>query len=83
MKLFLTTILILISLSCTDNTIARNYGGTETITLNPNEEFINITWKEASLWIITKDVTTGKFYAREKSPYGVLQGAVIINPSNK
>jgi len=64
--------------SCTDNQRARSFGGTEKVKLLPNEEFINITWKQDNLWIIVKDKNTGKFYAREKSSFGVMQGKVVI-----
>lgn len=71
--------LILIGLiSCTKNERARNYGGTETIELKPNEEFINITWKNDDLWVIVKNKNTGKYYAREKSSYGMMEGTIII-----
>ena len=66
------------STSCTENERARNFGGTETIKLLPNEEFVNITWKQDNLWVIVKDKATGKYYAREKSSFGVLQGKVVI-----
>jgi len=66
------------STSCTDNQRARSFGGTETIKLLPNEEFVNITWKQDNLWVIVKDTVTGKFYAREKSSFGVMQGKVVI-----
>lgn len=74
--LFIAIITLLAS--CTKNQRARTFGGTETINLLPNEEFINITWKESDLWIIVKDTTTGIFYAREKSSFGVMQGKIII-----
>jgi hypothetical protein len=66
------------STSCTDNQRARSFGGTETIKLLPNEEFVNITWKQDNLWVIVKDTVTGKFYAREKSSFGLMQGKVVI-----
>ena len=69
---------LVIHTSCTENQRARNFGGTETISLLPNEEFVNITWKENDLWIIVKDTITGVFYAREKSSFGVMQGKIII-----
>ena len=76
--LILITIFVLSMVSCTDNSRARNFGGTETVLLKSNEEFVNITWKENDLWIIVKDKNTGNYYAREKSQYGVWQGTVII-----
>lgn len=69
--------LILLS-SCTSNQKARMVGGTETITLEPNEQFINISWQNSNLWIIVKDTTTGVYYAKEKSNFGEMEGKLII-----
>ena len=77
-RLFVLFIVAIALVSCTDNQRARNFGGTETIKLLPNEEFVNITWKQDNLWIIVKDKNTGNFYAREKSSFGVMEGKVII-----
>ena len=77
-RLFVLFIVAIALVSCTDNQIARSFGGTETIKLLPNEEFVNITWKQDNLWIIVKDKNTGNFYAREKSSFGAMEGKVII-----
>jgi len=77
-KIFYLTIIVIGLMSCTDNQRARKFGGTETIKLEPNEEFINITWKQDDIWVIVKDKNTGKFYACEKSSFGVMQGKIII-----
>ena len=77
-KLTMVAITLLALASCTDNQRARNFGGTETIKLEPQEKFINITWKQDNLWIVVQDTITGDYYAREKSSFGVLQGKVII-----
>ena len=71
-------ITLLALVSCTDNQRARSFGGTETVKLEPNEKFINITWKQDNLWIIVQDTVTGTIYAKEKSSFGVMQGKVII-----
>lgn len=81
MKNIFIVLSLFIVLSCTDNQMARNYGGTETIQLQPNEEFVNITWKQDNLWVIVRDKNTGDYYAREKSSFGVLEGKVIIRQS--
>jgi hypothetical protein len=70
-----TTILLY---SCTDNSRARKWGGTENVTLLPNEKLVNLTWKETQLWVLTLDTTTNTYYFREKSQFGVLQGTVIV-----
>ena len=77
-KLTMIAITLLALVSCTDNQRARSFGGTETVKLEPNEKFINITWKQDNLWIIVQDTVTGNYYAREKSSFGVLQGKVVI-----
>jgi hypothetical protein len=76
LTLFLIALCILPS--CTDNQMARKFGGKEEIKLNPSEELINVTWKESNMWILTKDKTTGIYHFREYSNWGVFQGEVII-----
>lgn len=82
-KLIIFAISLLALAACTENQRARNFGGTEILNLEPNERFINITWKEEDLWIIVQDTITGDFYAREKSSFGVMQGKVIIKKIKK
>lgn len=77
-KFLMVAITLLALTSCTDNQRARKYGGTETINLEPNEKFINITWKQNNLWIIVQDTVSGNYYARKKSSFGILEGKIII-----
>lgn len=77
-KLLVVAMTLLALTSCTDNQRARNFGGTETILLEPTEKFINLTWKEDDIWIIVQDTVTGVYYAREKSSFGVMNGRVVI-----
>jgi hypothetical protein len=71
----------LITTSCTENSRARNWGGTEKIELNKNEVLIGATWKGNDLWIGTTDTVTGVSYFREHSSMGVVEGEIIFNPS--
>ena len=64
--------------SCTDNSRARNWGGTEKVALKPNEIVLNVTWKNDEMWICTKDTTNGVVYFREKSSWGMMEGTVIL-----
>ena len=64
--------------SCTENQRAKQWGGTEEISLNKNEIVLNVTWKETEMWICTKDTTTGITYFREKSNWGMMEGTVIL-----
>lgn len=74
----MVAITLLALASCTNNQRARSFGGTETIKIEPQEKFINITWKQNNLWVIVQDTITGTIYAKEKSSFGVMQGKVII-----
>lgn len=79
MKKVLFSLLMGLSItSCTDNSRARNFGGTEIIDLKPNEIVLNVTWKESNMWICTQDTTNGIVYFREKSSWGVVEGTVVL-----
>lgn len=77
-KLILISAALFSLVSCTENARARRFGGTEEVSLKPNEVVLNVTWKENQMWICTKDTTTGVVYFREKSSLGLLEGTVIL-----
>ena len=76
----LTTIIY----GCTENQMAKNFGGTETVVLPKGRRLVNITWKgekgAANLWILTKEDTTKSttYYFEEKSDIGMMEGKVTI-----
>ncbi len=67
------------------NFMARSFGGEQTIELAKNQKFINVTWKEANIWVLTKPmkendvVETYEF--KEYSSGGLLEGKVILKES--
>lgn len=77
---FLLICVMMLLTSCTGNQRARQLGGTETVTLEPNQRVVNITWKETNLWILTKQDTTKPitYEFKEHSGFGLIQGKVII-----
>lgn len=75
-KLLLGAILLFSVLSCTDNQRARTFGGEETIELPKNRVLLNATWKQADLWLLTKDTLTNEVFFNEKSNWGVLEGTI-------
>jgi hypothetical protein len=77
-KLFIIAIVAISTVSCTDNQLAKHFGGTEEIKLKPNEIVLNVTWKDTEMWICTKDTVTNITYFREKSNWGVMEGTVIL-----
>jgi hypothetical protein len=67
---------------CAPNSCSRNFGGTSTITLTAGQKLVNVTWKEAHIWVLTRPMvsneTTETYSFSEKSNLGILQGTVII-----
>jgi len=77
-KLMMILGVMVVMSSCTENVRARHFGGTETLALNPNEVVLNVTWKDNDMWICTKDTTSGMVYFREKSSWGMVEGAIVF-----
>ena len=77
-KLILAVALIVLATSCTDNSRARSWGGTEEITLKENEVLLNVTWKGDQMWVLTQDTLTKTNHFREHSSWGVVEGEVIL-----
>lgn len=60
----------------------KNFGGSMTLKLEPNQKLEEITWKDNSLWYLTRPMTkddvaeTHTFH--QSSQYGVFEGTVTI-----
>jgi len=61
---------------------AKRFGGSITVDLPKGEKLVNVTWKDSSLWYLTRPMTkndkveTYKF--KEDSNFGILEGTVTI-----
>lgn len=68
--------------SCTENSRAKMWGGTMTIQLEPGQKLVDVTWKETSLWYMTKPMREGDvaetYEFVEDSSWGVVEGKVIF-----
>ncbi len=77
----LVVTLLLLS-GCTSNQMAKSYGGTMTIDLPKGEKLVTATWKENSLWYLTRPSHDGekpeKLMFREDSNFGIMKGTVIF-----
>jgi hypothetical protein len=79
--LWIASILI-ISVSCTENSRVKNFGGEGTINLPKGRKLVNVTWKENQIWYLTRpmgkndSVETYKF--QEESSWGVIEGTYNI-----
>ena len=82
--LAITIFLAIVLSGC--NNLARSWGGTVTIDLEPGKKLENVTWKESSLWILTTEMEPGDtaktYYFEEDSNFGLLEGEVIIKEHN-
>lgn len=67
---------------CTPQTMAKNYGGKVTIELQPGKKLEEITWKDDSLWYLTRpmnsDETPETHTFQQSSEFGVFEGTVTI-----
>lgn len=72
---------------CTENERVKKYGGTATTELTCGEKLVNITWKEDSLWILTRPMKAGDiaetYEFKEDSKYGVMEGKIVITECTK
>ena len=83
MKKYLFLLFALVAMSsCTQNQMARTYGGKMTIELPKGEKLINATWKESNLFYLTEPMEEGyipkskKF--RESSNFGVWESEITF-----
>ena len=69
--------------ACTQQDMARRYGGTAKVKLEKGQKLITATWKEGSqLWYLTRPMREGEepetYAFKESSSFGVIEGTVII-----
>ena len=80
-NLFITLMLSLVLLGC-ENVIAKQYGGSQTVLLPAGQKLLNVTWKDADLWVLFRPMKEGetpeKYFFHEKSTFGVLEGTVTL-----
>ena len=62
--------------------ITKDYGGSTTIELEPNQKLEEITWKDDSLWYLTRPMTkedvAETYTFQQSSNFGVFEGTVTI-----
>lgn len=84
--LVLTGIVSLSSLTGCQST-AKSFGGSMTLELEPNQKLEEITWKDDSLWYLTRPMTDNDIAEthifQESSNFGVFEGTVTIIETKK
>lgn len=84
-KCFITSVIVL-ALSATlfssCQTVTKNWGGDMTINLEPNQKLEEITWKDDSLWYLTRPMTKDDIAEthtfQQQTDFGVFEGTVTI-----
>ena len=87
-KLLLVLIVLTLAMSFTGcQSATKNFGGNMTLKLEPNQKLEMITWKDDSLWYLTKPMTeddvaeTHTF--QQSSNFGIIEGTVTIIETKK
>lgn len=80
--LLLIICIFFISRLTSEQSVTKNWGGSMNIELEPNQKLIEVTWKDDSLWLLTKDMQeqdiAENYRFQEKDVTGILEGTVFI-----
>ncbi len=85
--LIVSVLLSLALLSACEQSATKNFGGSMTLELAPNQKLEMITWKDDSLWYLTRPMTeddipeTHTF--QQSSEFGVFEGTITIVETKK
>ncbi|MDF2534009.1 MAG: hypothetical protein K0R18_166 [Bacillales bacterium] len=67
------------------NSVAKKMGGTINVDLPKGQKLVNVTWKDANLWYLTKQMKDGDiaetYEFKEDSNFGIVEGKVIFKES--
>ena len=81
-KLIWTVLLMLSSIGCTQQDMAKNWGGNATLTLPAGTKLMNVTWKNTELWYLTRPRLPGEkietYTFAEQSSFGMIEGTITI-----
>jgi len=84
MKTIIFTLAAIITLSsCTQNERVKRFGGSAQIDIPADRQFVNATWKDNNLWVITKtrtsvDTVHNQYQLQETSSWGIVEGSYTI-----
>ena len=88
--LILVTCILLVTIlsSCNGQLMAKDFGGSYELKLEPGYKLIEITWKDGEqLWYLVRPFEDGEepttYYFKESSGYGLIEGEIIIIESEK
>lgn len=81
----IATGVVLLSSGCQAAT--KSLGGSMTLELDPGEKLIEITWKDDSLWYLTRpmreDEEPETYKFKQSSEFGIFEGTVTVVESKE
>ena len=82
-KIIVTITVLALTIGITGcQSAVKNYGGSMTLELEPNQKLEEITWKDDSLWYLTRPMTKDDIAEthtfQESSNFGVFDGTVTV-----
>ena len=85
LSIALVAVLLSTLFSCTENSRARQFGGTMIVDLPKGEKLLMVTWKEDNLFYLTEpmdSVYTPKTKTfKEKSSFSIMEATIIFRES--
>lgn len=67
---------------CTENDLAKNFGGTMALNVECGQKIVNVTWKNDDLWYLTRAMRTDEqpetLTFKAESSFGVWEGTVLV-----
>jgi hypothetical protein len=76
------TLLLTVLAGCTEQQRAKRWGGEYTVDLPAGHKLVNVTFKDADLWYLTRPMTeedkAETYTFKEDSTWGVMEGTVTI-----
>ena len=67
---------------CTDNRVARKFGGTTEIQLERGQKFVNVVFYHDNLWYLTRKMNANDvaecYKFQEKSSFGIFEGTINV-----
>lgn len=67
---------------CTENEMAKNFGGSLKVDVPCGEKVYDVTWKDGNFWYASRPMLPGETaqtsHFREKSSWGSLEGEVVL-----
>ena len=82
--LFMMIVVLLVAIckSCSNQGMTKNWGGEIDMYLGPNRKLVEVTWKDDSIWYLTKSMTDDdiaeEYEFAESDAIGLLEGTLRI-----